>query len=209
MQITVFGANGQVGRLAVAEALKKGFIVRAFVHNKSSLVGSSSLIVVKGDIRNLKDVEKAIKGSGAVVSTLGSWGSQDKNVLTNGMKNIIPTMHRYKINRIVSLTGADATFEKDTFIFIDKLSNLAIRILAQKIIKDGEQHIKLLNESGLNWTVVRSPIMNNRGINLEFKLTNIKPLPWQTINRNSVALSLIELLSNDKYYNKAIYISRK
>jgi putative NADH-flavin reductase len=106
MKITVFGANGNVGRLVVENALHQGHEVIAFIHGDNPFKASDKLSVIKGDIYNQKDVEKALNGSQAVISTLGSWGTPNKNILSAGMKNIIPKMQDAGINRIISLTGA-------------------------------------------------------------------------------------------------------
>jgi putative NADH-flavin reductase len=197
MRIVIFGANGRVGNLVVKEALKRGHKVSAFVHSRSSFDYNPSLKIVKGDIYNPKDVENAVKGSDAVISALGSWGTPKKDILTTGMKNIIPAMQNNKTKRIVSLTGSDALAPGDTKTLIYILSHFTLSRLAPKILKDGETHIKLLSDSDLNWTVVRSPVMNSR------------PKPWSTINRKSVALAMLDLAESNKNVKSAPHIIRK
>ena len=90
--MTVFGASGKVGRLVVMQALKRGYSVVAFVHSHDPFVATTNLRVVKGDIYNADDVGKALKGSEAVISALGSWGTKNRNVLSSAMKVVIPDM---------------------------------------------------------------------------------------------------------------------
>lgn len=208
MQIVVFGANGKVGRLLVKKALDKNVEVVAFVHGKTDLASSKNLKVVVGDIYNTADVEKVIQGTDAVISALGSWGTPGKDVLATGMKNIIPAMQRYKIKRIISLTGTDAMVKGENQTMMSKLSRAGFGVFAKKILLDSENHIQLLLESQLDWTVVRSPVMNEKGNEHDFTLTSVKPKLWATINRDSVARSMIELLSDRNYLKQAPYIQR-
>jgi len=208
MQVTIFGANGKVGRLVVEKALKKGLRVVAFSHSETILKADPNLQIVQGDIYNSQDVNKAIMGSEIVISALGSWGTPNKDVLTEGMKNIIPSMNQQKISRIISLTGSDAYVEGEKYNLLHRLTHLLIGLLAKKILQDGERHLKLLKDSGLDWTVVRSPVMNNRGKPKNYVLTNNKIMPWSTINRVSVAECLIEQMTDRSYTQKAPYIKR-
>jgi putative NADH-flavin reductase len=207
MKIVVFGANGRVGSLVVAELLSRGHKVKAFVHSGSKFKDNPNLEIIKGDVYNAKDVDTAIHGSNAVISALGSWGTPKKNILTEGMKNIIPAMQQNKVKRIVSLTGSDASAPNDAENLLHRVSHLALLVVASKILKDGENHIKLLVESKLDWTVLRSPIMNDKGS--KFIVANTRPKPWATINRKSVVLAMMDLIESNQNLNKALYISRK
>lgn len=209
MKIVIFGANGKIGRLVVAEALRRGHSVRAFVHNHSDIADDSNLSIFKGDIYDVDSCRNAIKGCEAVVSTLGSWGTPKKDVVSTAMENIIPIMQSMKINKIVTLTGADSEASNDKRGLAHKLSRPLLATIAGKILADGEKHINLLENSGLNWSVVRSPIMTNYGQASNFKLTEDRPMPWQTINRKSVAIAMVNLLEATESELKAPYIVRK
>lgn len=208
MKVTVFGANGKVGQLVVNHALQNNFKVVGFAHNSSGLTSNENLKYVNGDVYNLSDVDQAIKGSEVVISALGSWGTSNKDILSEGMKNIIPTMEKYGINRIISLTGADAGINSDIDSPISKLTKIIFKLIAKKILIDGQNHIELLAKSKLDWTVIRSPVMNNKGNESNYELNLSKPLPWSTINRNSVAHSMVKLAINDDFINSAPYIRR-
>ena len=208
MQITIYGASGKVGRLVVELALERGYQVVAFVHSSPPFTEHNNLRIVKGDIYNAKDVATAVKGSEAVISTLGSWGTPKKDVLTSGMQHIIPAMQSSGMRRIISLTGSDARAAGDSKSLIHRFSHTAAKIGAGKILADGERHIMLLEESDLDWTVVRSPIMNNRGDAPKFALTNERPMPWATINRRSVAQCMVDLSCSSEHQQEAQYITR-
>jgi putative NADH-flavin reductase len=209
MQITVFGASGKVGRRVVALALERGNTVIAFVHSHDPFVRTPNLIVQKGDVYSSEDVAKAIKGSDAVVSCLGSWGTKKRNVLTAAMRAIIPAMEQQKVTRIVTLTGSGANAPDQepskSYVFMMKL---LAPFPVGKIFSDGAQHMELLAISSLNWTTVRSPIMNN-GANIGYKL-GLKPgSALATINRQAVVVALLDQLESTEYSYQAPIISRK
>lgn len=207
MQITVFGANGRVGRLVVKEALRRGHIVLAFVHGDSLLPARSSLTVLQGDIYDQEAVNRALSGSQVVISCLGSWHTPNKDILSSGMKHIIPAMQASGIRRIVSLTGADARDEYDKPDLIHRCAHLALRVIAPRILKDGEEHIRLLRQSDTDWTVVRSPVMNNFGKDTYRFSLGLAPV-WTTINRAGVAKAMVNLVEAGQFIKAAPVILR-
>lgn len=207
MRITVFGANGRVGKLVVAELLSRGHEVTAFVHNHSGFEEGPLLKIVKGDAGDPAAVKKAIQQADAVISALSSWGTPSKDILTKGMRAIIPAMQAGSITRLISVTGAEAEAAGDHKGVIHRISKVALGLIGGKILKDGEAHIRLLGQSDLDWTVVRSPIMNERGA-ANYQLVDKRPLPSATINRHAVARCLVELLDDKQYVKQAPYIKR-
>lgn len=206
MNITIFGASGKVGRLVVAELLSRGHTVTVFVRKSGSFNSSTSLRVIEGDIYQPQTVARAVVGADAVICTLGSWGSAKKDILMVGMQHIIPAMNHSRVQRIVTLTGADARADGDRVGILNRVMHVLLRIVAAKILSDGENHINQLQQSNLNWTVVRSPIMNNRGIPENFQLTHTRPLPWAFVNRTAVARSLVDCALTRAYAQEAVYI---
>ena len=208
MRIILFGASGKIGRLVAELALERNYEVTAIVHNRTLDLKHQNLNIIKADIYNKTQLANILKNNAIIISTLSSWHTKQKDILSTAMKNIIPVAETNNITRLISLTGADARAAGDSLSFIHKLSHLGINLTNKKIMSDSESHLKLLEKSKLNWTVIRSPIMNNSGKAENFKLSLNRPLPWQTISRSSVALSMIDQIDDKKYINKAPYISR-
>jgi putative NADH-flavin reductase len=208
MKVTIFGANGRVGSLVVEEALSQGYEVVAFVHHSLPAITHQNLSVIQGDIYDPKVIESAIKGSDVVISALGSWHTKKKDILSIGMENILPAMKQLGVSRIITLTGADARAGGDKLSIIHKFSHVGINLTNGKIMKDSEKHISMLEASDLNWTIIRSPIMNEKCDAAKYQLTTKRPLPWQTINRHSVAKAMVAMIITDEFNRKAPYILR-
>ena len=208
MKIVVFGANGRVGQLVVHDALAAGHSVVAFVHGDHAFEEDSRLEVHRGDIHSPEEVDTAINGVDAVISALGSWGTQGKDILTSGMKNIIPSMQKYGVKRIVSLTGSDARMDGEDQGLISCVFRIILMTMAGKILKDGEEHMRLLSASDLDWTIVRSPVMNDRGDPAKYTLVTKKPSLLATINRASVAKALLDLVPTKDFLKQTPHIKR-
>jgi putative NADH-flavin reductase len=66
----------------------------------SSFENNPNLEIAKGDIYNTTYINSAMEGVDAVVSALGSWGTPKKDILTAGMRNIIPAMQKNKVKEL-------------------------------------------------------------------------------------------------------------
>lgn len=206
-KIVVFGASGRVGSLVVKYALDAGYDVVAFVHRHHQLPDNPALTIIQGDIYVTEDVLNAIKGVDIVVSALGSWGTKRKDVLSSAMASIIPAMQQHGVTRIVSLTGAEARASGDHLGIIHRFAHVGIGMTAGKILRDGERHIEALEQSRLDWTVIRSPIMTSRPVQ-KYTLSNHRPTPWALIQRTAVARAMVDQLSDETYIRQAPFIHR-
>lgn len=205
MRVTVFGASGKTGRQVVAVALERGHEVVAFVHSHNPFEVHRNLKVVKGDIRDRTAVAAAITESKAVISALGSWGTKEKNIVSTGMQAIIPAMEQMKVKRLVTLTGGGARWSEDQPGFVDRVSHSLMGVAAGKILRDSEEHLRLLDASKLEWTTVRSPVMKARGAPTYY-LDFQAPSVVATIPRPAVAQALVDQLESFDVLRKAPYI---
>lgn len=208
MRVVVFGASGKVGTRVVQKLVADGHSVRAFTRS-APLSAHDNVEIFEGDVHNPKQVAAAIKDVDVVVSTLGSWGTPSKDILTSAMRAIIPAMQKNNVRRVVSLTGSGARDIADHPSIADRCNRLAIRMVAGKILRDGEQHLALLRDSGLDWTVVRSPAMRTTSKRLGYTLSRKSPAPWATIAREDVASAIVALISTNEWAKSAPFIRKK
>lgn len=206
MLIVIFGASGRVGQLAVGEALRRGYSVRAIYHTtKPSILDNQELQHLQVNIADADAVNKVIQGTDAVISVLGSWGTSSKDIVSTGTKHFIPAMQAHGITRIISLTGSEALDNTDKPALLRNITHTAASLFAKKILYDGEEHIRLLRASDLDWTVIRSPVMTARQ-QRGYKLSLTAPKPWQTVSRQAVAKAVIDQLDGPAYSKTAPFI---
>lgn len=206
MTITVFGASGRVGRLVVNLLLEGNYNVIAFVHSSGYDVSHPNLTVLRGDVHSVKEVTAALQGSQAVISTLGSWGTPTKDIVSSAMRSIIPAMQQAGISRIITLTGTAARATADKPPLMDKILHKIFSWIAPKIQTDGEMHLRLLEQSDLTWTTLRSPAMRGSGRFGNPRLVMHPPGPFASTHRKDVATAIVGQLNDTSFISKAPYI---
>lgn len=208
MKLIVFGASGKVGHLVVDEAIRRGHQVTAIVYKKSERHFSSAVEVREVDVHNRRQVIGCIRGHDAVLSALGSWGTVTQDILSVAMASIIPAMESYNVKRIVSLTGADARVAGDRPGLSSRILRSLLVAVGPKVISDGEKHISLLQNSQLDWTVVRSPKMKN-GSPHTYQLSQKSAKAWEIVSRRTIACAMLDLIENSTHLRQAPIIHKK
>ena len=206
MKIAVIAANGRSGKIFVEEALAAGHTVRAGVYSHNNLDTHPNLTVVKCDATSKSDLRNLVKGQDVVVSLIGHVKGSPEHLQTDTMKALSAAMKAENIKRCVSLTGTGVRFPGDKITLIDRLLNTAISIIDPIRIRDGKDHVAFLQQSQLEWTVLRV-----------LKLQNIKPRAFRLsqngptksiVGRHEVAQAILQLLKTDSFIRQAPMISK-
>ncbi|WP_372814620.1 NAD(P)-dependent oxidoreductase [Paenibacillus sp.] len=87
MKITVFGLTGPLGMELIKQALEAGHAVVAFARSieKLSHLTHERLDIIKGDLSNRTEIERAVTGVDAVISLLGPKGKIMNTELSDGV----------------------------------------------------------------------------------------------------------------------------
>jgi putative NADH-flavin reductase len=106
MKILIVGATGRTGKELVKQALEQGHEVTALVRSlKKITISQSNLRIVKGDVLDFDNVQKAVAGQDAVLSALGHKKFFIKtSILSEGTRNIIRAMDQHKVKRLICIT---------------------------------------------------------------------------------------------------------
>ena len=203
--IAVIGASGGSGQAFVRAALAHGYTVRAGTHTRP-MAEAEGLTVVKCNATVPDDIARLLQGSTAVVSLIGHVKGSPASVQSDAMRIIIEQMKLQGIRRIVSLTGTGVRLPGDTPSLLDKLANSAISFIDPARIEDGIQHAKLLQDSELDWVLLRVLKLTNGGSS-PFSLSEHGPAKIFT-SREEVAESIVQLLESDKWTRCAPVVSR-
>ncbi len=187
--------------------LAEGYDVFAAAYKHDIFQGTPHLYVKQLDIHDTQAVAKVIDGTDAVVSCLSNWGSEAGDVLTAAMKAIVPAMDKHGVRRIVSLTGNAAFTPDDEPTFVQKANRVMLQKLAPNVLADGEEHMAVLRASDVDWTIIRSPVMNNLGSE-KYKLSAKLSGGAATINRQSVARAIVEQLHDGTWLRQTPTIWR-
>jgi len=209
MNIAVIGANGRTGNRVVEEALARGHHVRAGVHGVDNLTKAPELEVIQCDATSKSDVTTLISGCDVVISVIGHVKNSSRSMQTTAIGVVIESMHQVGIRRLISLTGTGVRWQGDKPSLIDKLLNRAVLLVdpARIVllvdparIRDGIAHATVIENSDLDWTIVRV-----------LKLTNGKKRQAQPsdygpaslfVSRATVASVIVDVLEQGSYIRK-------
>ena len=208
MKVTVFGASGKVGRQVVDLLVADNHEVVAFIHTHNPFADYPDVAIVSGSITDDVAVAKAVHGSQAVISCLGSWGTATKDIVSTGTRQIIAAMERESVSRIITVSGAGAFYNKDQPTALDRLTHRFLGIVAAPILRDGEEHLAALQVSGLHWTCLRSPVMT-MSKRTAYRLSSKLPTLLASVPRAAVARALIDQLNDIQHFSQAPVIYRK
>lgn len=191
----------------VAEALRRNYTVVAFVHSHNPFEPHARLQVQKGDVYNGRDVAAALQGSEAVVSCLGSWGTPGKDVLTRFVTAVVLAMREHNIVRIVTLTGVGVQQRRPLWYRVSLKLLPALPTLG-KVFLDADQHVQLLQASGLDWTTLCSPVMRS-GDNARYVLRTRQGLALPFVTRRAVATAMLDQIGDTCYRGQAVSIHHR
>ena len=208
MKLAIFGAAGRTGIPLVQQALEKGHEVVALVRTPSKLsIGNQRLTVVQGDVTHLADVERVVQGADAVLSVLGHVKGSEPDILTHAIRNIIPTMDKYHVKRLVSLSGASVQAQQDKPKLVNRLIKCYTQVTTGSLLKDAEQQFMAIQNSDVDWVVVRGPILT------EGPHTGTYRIGWTGVNtgirvsRANVADFMLKQVTDRTYLRQAPLIS--
>lgn len=204
-EIVVLGANGRSGRECVRALLAAGFHVRAGVHS-GRLPDHPRLTQYAIDATRGSDIARLIGGINIVVSLLGHvWGgSRDLQLVA--MRHVIAALKNTPSSRIITLTGTGVRMPGDTPSLLDYLLNATIRLIDPQRIKDGIKHVRFLQASSVDWTVIRVLKLTNRKNQGTPLLSEGGPAELFT-PRARVAAAIVNIVTSDTYHQKAPVIS--
>jgi len=217
MEVLLIGANKGLGYQVLKELLSKKITVNCLIRRKGLInFESKYLNIFYGDATNLSDLKNSIGNSECIISTINvqrknifPWSrlTNSKTTISDFAKNSI-IVSGDKINRIITVSawGVGESMEKipKLFKFLIKFSNLKYPYI------DHDIHEKVIENSNLNWTIIRPTALTN-----ETKYHDIEEFKGKrkinkiTIGRKSLAKYVVKIIDDKYFYRKKITVSRK
>ena len=208
MKIVVFGASRGVGLKVVEQALEAGHIVTAFVRSPEKFeVKHTNLTVFKGDSMDAAAVEQAIEGHEAVISALGPTRPPVPHMMETSAKNILAAMKKHGVHRLVSTTGAGVRQPEDNPKFIDLFIGFLLNLLAQDVVLDSAENVKMIQASDLEWTIVRFPRLMDGEHTRKYRVGFVSKDSGAQISRADGADFVMKELIEKKWLRKLPLVS--
>jgi putative NADH-flavin reductase len=207
MNVLVLGANGAVGQIVIVELLKSNHEVTALARNAGAIqLKHPRLTVIQGTPANRGDLENALAGQDAVLSTLGARTNKKTTLRTDVARNLVSGMRKQHVRRLVWLDAAGVGSSKK---FVQRSSFLFGRIIMPLFLNhmynDAAFADSLIENSGCEWIIVRpmsftnNPKSENLTVLTDMSLTVRLGL---RIARADVAAFMVEQLTKDDYVGK-------
>lgn len=201
MKITIFGATSETGNLLVTKALTAGHEITAFVRDASKLgIQHEKLTVISGDALNAAQVEDAVMGSDAVLSTLGPKG-KPAIMAAESTRNIVQAMEKHGVKRLVLVSVAGISVPQDKRGF-DPVGGL-IKLLLNSVFVDRENQLKVLEASKVEWVAVRVPRLTDDAGTGSVTAFFGKPSPTMKVTRSDLADFMLKQLTGNEWLCQA------
>jgi putative NADH-flavin reductase len=206
--VALLGGTGRLGTQVLGQLLNRGFDVRMLVHRREPRP-LGDVRIVRGDARDGQAIATLMDGADIVVSTLGSADASHPDVSSTAIGHVITAMRARSIKRILSVTGSAARLDREIgseHPWLAARRSLLMRHMAGLIL-DGEEHMRRLVSSGLDWTVLRAPIMTAepRGV---ASLSAAPPPPDTAVGYEAVSAALVRELVGREWIGQAPFACR-
>ncbi len=159
MRLVVLGATGGTGRAVVERGLDTGHdVVAAARHPERVELEHPRLQKIAADVMEPDSLDPAFRGAGAIVDCVGvsnpMVAREGTKLYSIGTENVLGAMERTGRRRIIAVSSAGVGPRKGAPV----LYKLVVRpFFLEPAYEDMRVMERLLEESGLDWTVVRPP----------------------------------------------------
>lgn len=156
MRLFILGATGRTGRALLDQAEQRGHSVTAFVRSPEKLTELQDRVVIrKGDPRSVDELQAALPGHDAVVSALGLAGLGRSTILSDAAQGTVRAMQTAGVRRLLVISVGML------FDDVGILAAILRRTLLRNIAKDSAEMERVVESSGLDWTIARPSQLTN------------------------------------------------
>jgi putative NADH-flavin reductase len=164
MKLAILGATGSVGRELVTQALAAGHEVTVLVRAQPTPGDIDDRVeLVLGDATSADAVRRTVEGSDAVLSALGHAKGAPDDLLAEVSSNVIGAMQADGVCRLVVLSTAAVVDAADRPSLFYRAARVLLRAVMPRVVRGHRKQARLIEASGLAWTIVRGPIVFTDG----------------------------------------------
>lgn len=203
MNVLVIGATGGVGRELVAGCLAKGWQVNVAVRNSQKLGALAEQCTVFSGELNESLLLDSLAGVEAVLSGLGPVKGNPDFSISALYALLLRAMKAQGVRRLVAVTGAGVKDDKDAPSISRTIIRGLMKLVAAKVLQDSEQAYGLIQNSGLDWTIARVPILVDEG-GIQGELTgDYQPSGPTKMNRKAIAQWMVNEATAAQFVTEA------
>lgn len=208
MRIVIFGSTGGTGREMIEQALDQGHHVTAQARSPEKLedLEHPELEVVRGNVLDQADVERAVASQEAVLCAIGA-GAGRTTLRQDGTRIIVAAMEKLGVSRLVCLSSLGVGDSRANLPFFTK--HLVVGIFLRHAFADHERQEAIVRSCPLAWTIVRPPHLIDGPRTGEYRF-GFPPTDRSTqgkISRADVADFMLKQLTDDAFVRKSPGVS--
>lgn len=196
LQIGVFGATGDVGKVFVAGALERGYRVNALVRDPSKLTDGDvmtgkNLTVYKGDAGIADNVAPVVEKSDLVVVAIGSSGNADP-IMGTTIRNILAAKpKRLMVITTLGCGGSSSVVKMVLHCIVNKCNST---------FQDYEDADDLVRGAACPWVLVRPNHMENEPATGKYLATSKGGISFGgPVSKADVAKFLLDHVEDKKW----------
>ncbi|MFS4470022.1 NAD(P)-dependent oxidoreductase [Chryseobacterium sp. T20] len=204
-KIAIIGGTGKSGQYLVQNLLEKGYHLKLLLRHPENFTLQNPLIeLIKGEARDITAIDKLIKGTDLVMSTLGQ-PKGEKSIFSDAAKNIISAMNHHGIRRYIVTTGLSVNTPFD-------YKNEKVKMATDWMYKnypetttDKQREYEFLLDSNLDWTLVRLPLIHLTQDNFPTE-TNLTDCKGKGISAADLAEFLVSQIEDSEYIKESPFL---
>jgi putative NADH-flavin reductase len=211
MNITIFGANGPTGRLLTEQAINAGHRVVAVTRRPETFpIRDPGLTVAGADAYDRAAVAEAVRGSNAVLSTLGvPYSRRPITVYSEGVANIVAAMGEHGVKRlvVVSSSATEPHIHADGGFMLNRVFQpLIVATIGKTMYADMLRMEQRVRRTDLAWTIMRPSGLFDSPEATAYRLDEDQA-PGVYTARVDLAASMLDQLTDDRYVRKVAAVT--
>ena len=212
MKLTVFGATGGIGGQLVRQALAAGHTVTAVVRDPARFTVDRDPALHVATIPDLTDVaalSTALSGSDAALSGVGPRNPKDVTVASTTTRAILAALRQSGVPRFLAVSATPVGPIPDGEDFLNRRLIYPItRRFLRGIYGDLAVMEADIAASGLRWTVVRPPRLNDKPRG-EYRTAVDANVPrGHFVARSEVAHAMLAMIDDPNTFGRAVGVAR-
>ena len=215
-KVLIIGGTGKTGNLLAKDFLNFGVVPVCFGRTASCETVPSGALAFRGDSLSKSSLSSSMEDVAAIVvclsiSRVGSSPFSkvvgDRELHSKSMRSIVDLAKEHGVDRVlkVSAQGVGDSWNRAGILF----RSLVLSSNLRTAFSDHELSDSILSESGLNWTIIRPPILSSsKSRHGLIAGNNLKTRSYDTISREELSAWIVENFDRDVYFKSCLTIKK-
>jgi putative NADH-flavin reductase len=205
-KIAVLGGGGRTGGYIVNQLLNLGYHLKLLIRNPESLqLKNSSIDIIEGDALDVNAIRSVLEDCHAVISSIGQRQGEPL-VASQATINVLNAMQAFGIQRYILVAGIniDTPYDKkgSTTITATEWMKKNFPIIQT----DRQNAYTILENSPVNWTMVRVPLIEFTDAQGE-TVVSLEDCIGSKISAGAIATFVSAQLDDDCFWRKSPFIA--